>query len=267
VQEEFLPTMQELIKRRDKIDHILIETSGLALPKPLVQAFRWQEIRHSATVDGVVTVVDGEALAKGKFVKDIEALQAQRAQDPTIAHETPIEELLEDQLACADLVLITKTDLIDRSEQRKVEEWLKGELRPGVKIIPCQQGKVSSEVLLGFNSAVEDDLVNRPSHHDTEEEHEHDDDINSVYLADDKEFDVNELLSKTKELLTQQEIYRIKGFVNIKNKPMRGVLQAVADRVNMIYDRLWQKDERRQNRLVFIGKGLDRDSIFAHLLS
>jgi len=267
VQEEFLPTMQELIKRRDKIDHILIETSGLALPKPLIQAFRWQEIRHSATVDGVVTVVDGEALAKGKFVKDIEALQAQRAQDPTIAHETPIEELLEDQLACADLVLITKTDLIDRSEQRKVEEWLKGELRPGVKIIPCQQGKVSSEVLLGFNSAVEDDLVNRPSHHDTEEEHEHDDDINSVYLADDKEFDVNELLSKTKELLTQQEIYRIKGFVNIKNKPMRGVLQAVADRVNMIYDRLWQKDERRQNRLVFIGKGLDRDSIFAHLLS
>jgi cobalamin biosynthesis protein CobW len=261
VQEEFLPTMQELIKRRDQVDHILIETSGLALPKPLIQAFRWQEIRNSATVDGVVTLVDGEALAKGKFVKDMTALEKQRENDPTIAHETPIEELLEDQLACADLVLITKTDLIDREEQERVEEWLKAELRQGVKTISCPQGRVSAEVLLGFNSGVEDDLVNRPSHHDTEEDHEHDDDINSFYLETDKGFDGEELLTKIKKLQTEQEIYRIKGFVNIPNKPMRAVLQGVADRVCLTYDRLWQKEEKRKTRLVFIGKSLDREKI------
>ncbi len=261
VQEEFLPTMQELIKRRDQVDHILIETSGLALPKPLIQAFRWQEIRNSATVDGVVTLVDGEALAKGKFVKDMTALEKQRENDPTIAHETPIEELLEDQLACADLVLITKTDLIDREEQERVEGWLKAELRQGVKMIPCPQGRVSAEVLLGFNSGVEDDLVNRPSHHDTEEDHEHDDDINSFYLETDKGFDGEELLKRIKKLQTEQEIYRIKGFVNIPNKPMRAVLQGVADRVCLTYDRLWQKEEKRKTRLVFIGKSLDREKI------
>lgn len=265
VQEEFLPTMTELIKRRDQIDHILIETSGLALPKPLIQAFRWQEIRNSATVDGVVTLVDGEALAKGKFVKDIIALTNQRENDPTIAHETPIEELLEDQLACADLVLITKTDLIDGEEQNKVEEWLKTELRQGVKTLSCPQGKVSPEVLLGFNSGVEDDLVNRPSHHDNEEDHEHDDDINSLYVVTDQGFQPDELLTRLKKLQAEEEIYRIKGFVNIPDKPMRSVLQGVADRVCLTYDRLWQKDEKRQTRLVFIGKGLDRTKIETEL--
>lgn len=261
VQEEFLPTMQELIRRRDQIDHILIETSGLALPKPLVQAFRWQEIRHSATVDGVVTVVDGEALAQGKFVRDLDALNAQRQSDPSLTHETPIEELLEDQLACADLVLLTKTDLIDREQQQKVEDWLKQELRPGVKVIPCKQGTIGAEILLGFNSAVEDDLGNRPSHHDTEEEHDHDEDISSVFFMAEREFLSTELLPKLKQLVAEQEIYRIKGFVHVKDKPMRGVIQGVADRIELTYDRLWRKDEKRQTRLVVIGKNLDREDI------
>jgi cobalamin biosynthesis protein CobW len=119
VQEEFLPTMQELMQRRDEIDCIVIETSGLALPKPLVQAFRWPEIRTAATVDSVITVVDCDALASGRLVGDLDALEAQRQADDSLDHETPIEELFEDQLNCADLVLLTKTDLVEAAEREQ----------------------------------------------------------------------------------------------------------------------------------------------------
>ncbi|WP_286395464.1 cobalamin biosynthesis protein CobW [Pseudanabaena mucicola] len=261
VQEEFLPTMQELLKRRDRLDCILIETSGLALPKPLVQAFRWQEIRSGATVDGVVAVVDCDALANGRLVSDLDALNAQRQEDPNLDHETPIEELFEDQLACADLVLLTKTDLVSDENQVKVQNWLKQELRDGVKIVACDEGKVSSEILLGFNAAVEDNLDARPSHHDSEEEHEHDDDINSVHVISDRAFEPTQLLISLKQLVADQEIYRIKGFVNVPNKPMRMVLQGVGDRLETSYDRLWASDETRQTRLVFIGQGLERSTI------
>ncbi|MEO1523561.1 MAG: GTP-binding protein, partial [Cyanobacteria bacterium J06633_2] len=128
VQEEFLPTMQELLKRRDRIDCIVVETSGLALPKPLVQAFRWPEIRTAATVDGVITVVDGEAIARGQFVVDEAALNAQRADDPSLDHETPLEELFHDQLSCADLILLTKTDRMTDDDRSQVEAWLKTEI-------------------------------------------------------------------------------------------------------------------------------------------
>ncbi|MFN5747633.1 MAG: cobalamin biosynthesis protein CobW [Pseudanabaena sp.] len=261
VQEEFLPTMQELLKRRDRLDCILIETSGLALPKPLVQAFRLQEIRNGATVDGVVAVVDCDALANGRLVSDLDALNAQRQEDPNLDHETPIEELFEDQLACADLVLLTKTDLVSDENQTKVQNWLKQELRDGVKIVACDEGKVSSEILLGFNAAVEDNLDARPSHHDSEEEHEHDDDINSVHVISDRAFEPTQLLISLKQLVADQEIYRIKGFVNVPNKPMRMVLQGVGDRIETSYDRLWASDETRQTRLVFIGQGLERSTI------
>jgi len=267
VQEEFLPTMQELLKRRDRIDCILIETSGLALPKPLVQAFRWQEIRTGATVDGVITVVDCEAISTGRLVGDLDALNAQRQADPNLDHETPIEELFEDQLACADLVILTKTDLVDRADQAKVESWLKQELRDGVKIVACQDGKISPEILLGFNAAVEDNLASRPSHHDTEEEHEHDEQINSVNIVSDQTCEPNQLIAQLKQLVAQHEIYRIKGFVNVAQKPMRMVLQGVGDRIETSFDRPWQPDEIRQTRLVVIGQALDPEVIKAQVLA
>lgn len=263
VQEEFLPTMQVLLERRDEIDCILIETSGLALPKPLVQAFRWPEIRTGATVDGVVTVVDCEALASGQLVGDLAALEAQRQADDSLEHETPIEELFEDQLACADLVLLTKVDRADADNQLKVQQWLQQELRPGVKVVSCQQGEVNPDVLLGFNAAVEDNLEARPSHHDTEEEHDHDDDINSVNLILDRAFHPDSLINQLKNLVQAQEIYRIKGFVHVPNKAMRLVLQGVGDRFDSFYDRPWQPDESRQTRLVFIGRELEAEGIRA----
>jgi cobalamin biosynthesis protein CobW len=258
VQEEFLPTMQELLKRRDRLDCILIETSGLALPKPLIQAFRWPAVRSGATVDGVVTVVDCEAVAMGQFATNLDALAAQRQADPNLEHETPIEELFEDQLACADLVLLTKVDRVDRATQSKVQAWLKQELTKSVKIISCKDGEISPDLLLGFNAAVEDNLESRPSHHDTEEEHEHDDGINSIHLDLEQEFEPSVLIADLERLVAEQEIYRIKGFVAVPNKSMRLVLQGVGSRFDYFYDRPWQPSEARQTRLVLIGQDLDQ---------
>lgn len=266
VQEEFLPTMQEILKRRDQLDCIVIETSGLALPKPLVQAFRWPEIRNHSTVDGVVTVVDCEALAKGQIVGDIKALEAQRQADPNLEHETPIEELFEDQLNCADLVLLTKVDLVDSQTQHKVTSWLRSQVREGVKIVPCESGNIPPELLLGFNAAVEDNLDSRPSHHDMEEDHEHDDDINSVHILVDQGFEPASLVKRLTSLVAAEEIYRIKGFVAVPNKAMRLVLQGVGQRFDYFYDRPWQPHEPRQTRLVFIGRGLNQGKIQAAMI-
>jgi cobalamin biosynthesis protein CobW len=266
VQEEFYPVMQELLQRREQIDCLLIETSGLALPKPLIQAFQWPAIRNSATVDGVVTVVDCHALGEGNLVGDLAALESQRAADSSLDHETPIEELFEDQLACADLVLLTKTDLVDAATLAKVKSWLKSELSPGVKIVTVKDGSISPDLLLGFNAAVEDDLDNRHSHHDHEAEHDHDEEINSIELILDQSFEPEVLIQQLKELLTEQEIYRVKGFVNVAHKPMRLVLQGVGHRFDTFYDRLWTADESRQTKLVLIGHDLNRQIIESKLV-
>lgn len=261
VQEEFLPTMQELLKRRDQIDCIVIETSGLALPKPLVQAFRWPEIRTGATVDGVITVVDGDALGRGQIVGDLEALEAQRLADDSLEHETPIEDLFEDQLACADMVLLTKTDLMAPDSQSKVKRWLQQQVPQGVRIVPCHQGNVNSDLLLGFNAAVEDSLHRRPSHHDHGEDHDHDEAINSICVEIDQAFDPVVLIERLRQLVQEQEIYRIKGFVAVPDKAMRLVLQGVGQRFDKFYDRPWESTEARNTRLVFIGHGLDKATI------
>jgi cobalamin biosynthesis protein CobW len=261
VQEEFLPTMQTLLQRRDDLDCIVIETSGLALPKPLVQAFRWPEIRTAATVDSVITVVDCEALARGQVVGDLQALLAQREADDSLDHETPIEELFEDQLACADLVLLTKGDRIPEGDRDSVNTWLAQTLRPGVRVLACQNGAVPASVLLGFNAAVEEQLEQRPGHHDHDHSHDdHDDDIQSVpvILGD---CDLEALEAALRQVVQRHTIYRIKGFVAVPHKALRLVIQGVGDRLEHFYDRPWRPGEPRQTRLVVIGHQLDADAI------
>ncbi|MBD2019521.1 cobalamin biosynthesis protein CobW [Leptolyngbya sp. FACHB-36] len=265
VQEEFLPTMLELLKRRDNLDCVLIETSGLALPKPLVKAFRWHEIRHATTVDGVITVVDCEAVSSGTIATDLQALEAQRQADPNLDHETPIQELFEDQIACADLIVLNKTDLVDTATQATVMERVRQELPRAVKIVASERGQLDPTVLLGFQAAVEDDLASRPSHHDAEDDHDHDDEITSAHLILDRSFDPERLRSRLEALVQQQEIYRIKGFVAVPQKPMRLVMQGVGTRFEQFYDRPWLPDELRQTRLVFIGRALSAEQIEAQL--
>ncbi len=266
VQEEFLPTMLQLLKRRDSLDCILIETSGLALPKPLVKAFRWHEIRSQATVDAVITVVDCEAVAAGKFASDPEAIDTQRQADPNLEHETPLQELFEDQLACADLVVLNKTDLVDAAAQAEVVDLIQQELPRVVKMVASDRGQLNPDLLLGFQAAVEDNLASRPSHHDTEEDHDHDDQITSTQVILNRTFEPASLQKQLQQLVQEQEIYRIKGFVAVPNKSMRLVLQGVGTRFEQFYDRPWQPNEQ-QTRLVFIGRELNSAAIESQLVS
>src|SRR5947209_10900003 len=130
VADNFLPTLSRLIDRAEPPGHIVIETSGLALPKPLVQAFAWPEIRTRTTVDGVVTVIDAAAAAAGRFASDPEAVARQRAADPAIGHDNPLEEVFSDQLACADLVILNKTDLLGPARLAALRHELAARLGP-----------------------------------------------------------------------------------------------------------------------------------------
>lgn len=256
VADDFLPAMEKLLDRAAPPEHIVVETSGLALPKPLVQAFNWPEIRTRVTVDGVIAVVDAAAVAEGRFAPDAAALAAQRAADPNLDHDSPLEELYEDQLACADLVVLNKTDLLDAAALAAVRAGLNGR-----KIVPALHGQVDPMVALGLGAAAEDGLANRPSHHDDEGEHGHDE--FESFIVDVPEQSAPEpLAARIAATVAAHDVYRVKGFVAIAGKPMRLVVQAAGARVQHYYDRSWRADEARAGRLVVIGAaGLDRAAI------
>ncbi len=252
VADDFEPALEKILAREPPVDHILIETSGLALPKPLVQAFQWPSIRARVTVDGVVTVADGKALAQGRVAHDMDALARQRAEDETLDHDDPVEEVFEDQINCADLIILSKSDLISEAEREAVIAQLTKHLPRAVKIVSAADGNVPGSVLLGLEAGAEDDLDNRPSHHDGVGAHEHDDfDSFVIELGDIS--DIEALITRVETAGALPDVLRIKGFANISGKPMRLVVQGVGARVTHHFDRAWQDGETRRTRLVVIG--------------
>ncbi len=265
VADDFLPTMEKLLDRPDKPDHIVIETSGLALPKPLVKAFNWPEIKAQVTVDGVITVIDSRALADGRFADDEDAVQQQREADDALDHDNPLEEVFEDQLDCADIVVLNKMDLLSDAEADAVEADLKTRLRPGVHLVRARQSGVDPAVLMGLEKAAEDDLDARRSHHDGEDDHDHDD-FHSFILSLGPVEDPTALEMMLKSLVEQYDILRIKGFLNRPGLPRREVLQAAGPRLQRYFDRPWAKGEVRRSELVVIGlHTIDETAIRGHL--
>ena len=265
VAEDFLPTLARLLDRPVPPEHILIETSGLALPKPLVQAFAWPEIRTRTTVDGVLTVIDGAAVAAGRFADDPKAVARQRAADPALVHDNPLEEVFTDQLACADLVILNKTDLIGSAGLATLSQEIEARLRVGVKLVATREGRVPPEVALGLAAAVEDDLAARPSLHDLEAEHDHDDFVSFVVISGPVR-DSDRFLARLRATIASHDVLRVKGFVDLPGRDRRQVVQAVGDRLQQHFDRPWRAGEKRETRLVVIGrKGLDRAAISAAL--
>lgn len=259
VADEFLPVMQALLDRTDPPDHIIIETSGLALPKPLVKAFHWPEIRSRVTVDGVIAVVDTAAVSAGRFA-DTPEMMAQPD------HDNPLEEVFEDQLLCADMVLLNKTDLVGEAELERVHADVTATLRPGVKIVRTAQSAIDPIIVLGLSAAAEDDLAARPSHHDLEEGHDHDDfESFAVHLPEVADSDA--LTERLIAAIAAHDILRLKGFLAVEGKAARQVVQAVGARMDRWFDRPWKAGEDRLSRLVVIGqKGLDRTAIEAMIL-
>jgi cobalamin biosynthesis protein CobW len=261
VADDFVPALDQILAREPKVDHILIETSGLALPKPLVQAFQWPSVRSRVTVDGVVAVVDGPALAQGRVADDVEALQRQRAADESLEHDDPVEEVFEDQVACADLIILSKSDLLDAAGHDRAGAIVGEHLSRAVKVIPTSHGKVDPSVLLGLGLAVEDDIENRKTHHDGMLDHQHDD-FDSFVIELPSITAPAELARRVAEAAEAENVLRVKGFVDVEGKPMRLLLQAVGPRVNHHFDRAWAPGEDRRSRLVVIGlKGLDRPAV------
>jgi cobalamin biosynthesis protein CobW len=266
VADDFIPAIEALLGRSPRPDHIIIETSGLALPKPLVKAFDWPDIRTRLTVDGVIAVVDGAAVADGRFADDPEKLAAQRAADNAIDHENPLEEVYEDQLLCADLVVLNKTDLMTGATMRRVNAEIRQAIPRAVKIVETREGRIDPAVLLGLEAAAEDDLAQRLSHHDAEPEHDHDD-FESFIVDLPLTSDPAALMLRLTAAAETYAVLRMKGFIEVAGKPMRLLIQGVGGRFRQQFDRAWTPGEDRQSRLVVIGeKGLDRAAITASLL-
>ncbi|MGZ9033018.1 MAG: cobalamin biosynthesis protein CobW [Rhodospirillales bacterium] len=267
VADEFLPTMETLLGRAEPPDHIVIETSGLALPKPLVKAFNWPEVRSRVTVDGVVTVVDASAVAAGRFAAGPQAAAAaaERADGGRVNHDAPLEELFEDQLACADMVVLNKIDGVDAETLAEVRSGLEASLRPGVKVLESLHGALEPMVVLGLAAAAEAGIDGRFSHHDGEEGHDHDEFVSFV-AAPGPIADPAALEARIREAATAHDVLRVKGFVDVPGKAMRHVIQAVGARVQRYYDRPWRSGEVRSSELVVIAeRGTDIAAVNAVL--
>lgn len=279
VAEDFVPTMEKLLAREDKPDHIVIETSGLALPQPLVRAFNWPEISTQVTVDGVVTVVDGKAVTEGRFAHNVEAVDAQRKLDENLDHETPLSELFEDQVACADMIVVNKSDLLSDDESADLVATLKSESRASVQVVKTSMGKLPVDVLLAQGVGSEGDLEARHEvhhhHHDHDDDHhdedhhhhDHDhDEFESFVVSRSEISDPKAFSEQVADVIRTHDILRLKGFAAVEGKPLRLTLQAVGPRIDTYFDRPFGADEARETRLVVIGQaGLDHAAIEAAL--
>ncbi len=266
VADDFLPAMQALIGRPEPPDHIVIETSGLALPKPLLRAFNWPEVKTRATVDGVIAVIDTPAVAGGRFADDPGAVDRQRRNDPGLDHDNPLEEVFADQIMSADMIVLNKADLVDGRAAADARLVVERHARPGTRVIMATRGSVDPLALLGVSAAAEGDLESRRSHHDGDgDDHDHEDfESFTVILG---AVDAPEALERRLVALAERhDILRIKGFVHVAGKPMRHVVQGVGTRIERYFDRPWQAGEERRSHLVLIGlKGLDRTRIAGEL--
>jgi cobalamin biosynthesis protein CobW len=236
VQDDFLPTMEKLLERADQLDGIVVETSGLALPRPLLQALDWPEIRSRVHVNGVVTLVDGEALSAGSPVADLEALEQQRAEDPSLDHITAIDELFRDQLQAADLVLISRADTLSAAELETVQAAMAPKVRPGTTLLPVANGALDSTVVLGL----EHHSAALPHDHDHDHEHDHHDHSHVEVIGKgvrlEGDWDRNALEALLPELVRQHQVIRLKGRVWLSGKALPLQLQMVGPRLNSWFE-------------------------------
>lgn len=258
VADDFIPTIEALMAMPTRPDHIIIETSGLALPKPLLKAFDWPAIRSRITVDGVIALADAEAVAAGRFAPDVAAVDAQRAADPSLDHETPLSEVFEDQILCADLILLSKADLAGEAGLATARAVITAEMTRTVPMLAMTEGVIDPRVILGLNAAAEDDIAARPSHHDGHDDHEHED-FDTIVVDLPEVTDPEALSAAIQRLANEQQILRVKGHVAVAGKPMRMLVQAVGARVRMQYDRPWGTQARR-SQLVVIAEHDDIDA-------
>ena len=266
VADDFVLTIAALLARPQPPDHILIETSGLALPKPLLKAFEWPELRSRITVDGVIAVADAEAVADGRFAPDLAAIARQRLADSSVDHDTPLGEVFEDQVACADIVILNKADLVDPDRLAKARQAVLAESPRSIPVLEATEGRIDPRVVLGLGAAAENDLDARPSHHENHDAHDHDD-FETIVVTLPSDINAEAIVVRMEAIARDHSVLRAKGYVAVAGKPMRLMVQGVGTRVRTQFDRPWRADEERLSRIVVIGeRGIDRDAITAVLM-
>src|ERR1700731_4163729 len=237
----------------------------LALPKPLLKAFEWPELRSRITVDGVIAVADAEAVADGRFAPDLAAIARQRLADSSVDHDTPLGEVFEDQVACADIVILNKADLVDPDRLAKARRTVLAESPRSIPVLEVTEGRIDPRVVLGLGAAAENYLDARPSHHENHDAHDHDD-FETIVVTLPSDTNAEAIVVRMEAIARDHSVLRAKGYVAVAGKPMRLLVQGVGTRVRTQFDRPWRADEERLSRIVVIGeRGFDRDAITAVL--
>ena len=285
VQDDFLPTMERLLERADQLDGIVVETSGLALPEPLIAAFAWPEIRTRTRVNGVVAVVDGEALAAGHVVANPEALEAQRLADPSLDHATAIEDLFQEQLEAADLVLVSRADSLDPAALAALEDRLRPSLRPGTPVLPMERGQIDPSLVLGLTRPSPDQSpgeANQDHHahdhhahdhqgHDDHHEHDHHDHthvaMESLAINLPGVFDSERLEISLRALIASGALIRVKGRLWLPGKARPLQIQGVGPRLECWFEADDSPGTPKQDglELVVLGFGLNPSQLEAQL--
>src|SRR6201999_2355640 len=208
---------------------------------------------------------DAEAVADGRFAPDLAAIARQRLADESIDHDTPLGEVFEDQVACADIVILNKADLVDAGKLAAARSTVLAEAPRSIPVLDVTEGKIDPRVVLGLGAAAEDDLAARPSHHEDHEEHDHDD-FDTIVVTLPPDTDADSIVSRIETIARDHHVLRAKGYVAISGKPMRLLVQGVGTRVRAQFDRPWRADEERRSRIVVIGeRGFDHAAITAVL--
>ena len=271
VQDDFLPTMERLLERADQLDGIVVETSGLALPEPLIAAFSWPEIRTRTRVNGVVAVVDGEALAAGHVVANPEALEAQRLADPSLDHATAIEELFEEQLEAADLVLVSRADSLDPAALAALQDRLRPSLRPGTPVLPMERGQIDPALVLGLTRPSPDQSHGAGDHDHDHHDHDHHDHthvaMDSLAINLPGVFDRERLEISLRALIASGALIRVKGRLWLPGKARPLQIQGVGPRLECWFEADDAPGTPKQDglELVVLGFGLKQDQLESSL--
>jgi G3E family GTPase len=238
VRKDLVKGIQKLLKK-ENLDYVLIETTGVADPGPVAQTFlNIPQLQQFARLDSIITVVDAEHL------------------------ETQLREaeIAREQIALADFILLNKVDLIGPEKLETVEESIL-ELNPHARIFRTEHSRLNLDELLDVNAFdLDRRLVADPKFLDELKEKYHSD-ISSFSFRFNRPFAIERLEAELQELSEKSRVYRSKGFLWIDGTPRRAVFHGVNNRFTLYWDRLWEKEESRSSQLVFIGKNLDRSQI------
>ena len=256
VQDDFLPTMNMLLRRADTLDGIVVETSGLALPRPLLQALAWPEVRSRVVINGVITVVDGEALAAGSPVGDPDALERQRLADPSLDHVSAIEDLFRDQLDAADQVLISRADRLAPEALGSLSQALTARVRPGTPVLPIERGVIDPALVLGMERYSELDTATRDQHDHDHHDHTHVEAVGGS-LRQERSVDRAVLEQMLPQFVADHAVVRLKGRVWLPGKALPLQLQMVGPRLESWFeaapDHAWRPSSGSGLDLVVIG--------------